>query len=41
MYANVGIFYHFIFFTKECDEYIRIAEKKGFETALVNAGGNR
>ncbi|XP_052063175.1 uncharacterized protein LOC127702908 [Mytilus californianus] len=30
-----------VFSKEECEEYINIAEKKGFEVALLNAGGNR
>lgn len=30
-----------VFTKKECDEYIRSAEQKGFETALLNVGGNQ
>ncbi|CAG2201623.1 unnamed protein product [Mytilus edulis] len=30
-----------VFTKEECEEYINIAEKKGFEAALLNAGGDR
>ncbi|XP_052063241.1 uncharacterized protein LOC127702953 [Mytilus californianus] len=30
-----------VFTKEECEEYINIAEKKGFEEALLNAGGDR